>query len=392
MTNSIIHRAGWVIIDPWTIFRNGFVKVDSGLIKEVGHGREHGEAQVVDHGPGALLPVLVNTHTHLELSTLRGKIPFEKGFLNWVNNLIRHREALSSEALILGANKGIQELLKSGCGVAGEISTLGLTWEAFSTSALAGVWFRESLGDTLSDNVTCGVKNEKNIMSLAGHAPHTTAPEVLVNIKKIAKNMNLPFSIHIAESEDEDRFLKTGKGEWADLLTERGIDFSGWGLPVESPVKHLLRLGLLDEKTIAVHLVYTDQNDLKILMDCNVHVCLCLRSNRNIHNRLPDLAGMLGSGINLCLGTDSLASTESLSMFEEMAYASSAFPFVPPEVILAMATINGAKALGVEDRYGSLVPGKNGAFVYVPVNASSRANLLETLVNSDFDVPCKTQI
>ncbi|MCP4109240.1 MAG: amidohydrolase family protein [Desulfobacteraceae bacterium] len=388
-----IHKAGWVVVDPRTVIQDGYVKVESGLIKEVGQGKKSGTENVIDHGPGVIMPALVNAHTHLELSMLKGRISFEKGFQAWVAQLIKQREEAGAEALIKGAKKGIKELADSGCGIIGEVSTLGLTLEAFSRSGLSGVWFKEYFGEMnpeishfpfLTSHFSL-LTSHFSLASLAGHAPHTTSPDFLAALKNAAKKHNLPFSIHLGESEDETEFLTTGKGRWADFLSERGINFSDWGLPVESTVKYMEQIGVLDEKTLAVHLISAKQDDFETLLRHKVNVCLCLRSNKNLHNRLPDIEGMLKAGIKPCLGTDSLASTESLSMFDEMAFVSGAFPCVPPEDILAMATINGAKALGMENSFGSLVPGKYGAFIYVPMDISSDSEMIEQIVNKAHD-------
>ncbi len=387
MNSPVIHKAKWVVIDPWTIINDGYIRVESGLIKETGKGLCSGH--IIDHGPGALLPLLVNAHTHLELCALKDKVLPEKGFRNWVENLINLRNSAGTKNLKTGAINGVKELIESGCGVIGEISTLGLTWEIVSHSSLRGVWFKEFLGNDSHQDIKC--YSEKSfIKSIAGHAPHTLSPEFLVDLKNITRKENIPFSIHLAESKDEILFLTTGKGIWADFMTERGIDFSGWNLPVETPVRYLENLGVLDENTIAVHLIHADKKDFEILLRHNVRVCLCLRSNFNLHNMIPDLAGMLKAGIKPCLGTDSLASAESLSIFDEMTFVSKSFPSISPAEILAMATINGASSLGLGEMIGSLTPGKRAAFVYVPVNVSNRSGLLQALVNADFKRSCKT--
>jgi len=386
--NPITHRAGWILVDPWTIIQNGYVRVCNGLIEEVGQGHSSG-SHVIDHGSGAIMPTFVNAHTHLELCALKGRVPFDNGFRLWVKQLINMRDAEEMENLLTGAKQGVKELIESGTGVIGEISTLGITKDILTNSGLAGIWFKEYFGNNSVVKTGCDEKKGRIATSFAAHAPHTTAPELLVNLKNAAKKNNLPLSIHVAESENEIRFLSTGKDEWADFLSERGIDFSGWGLPVESPVKYLDRLGILDKKTIAVHLIHADKDDFEILLRYNVCLCLCFRSNHYLHQRLPDLTGMLGAGLKPCLGTDSLACVDSLSMFDEMTFTTNAFPLVPPAEILAMATINGANALSVEDRFGTLNPGKSGQFVYVPINATDKPGLLEAIVNADFKGNCK---
>jgi len=386
-TETVTHKAKWVVIDPWTIIHDGYIRVESGLIKETGKGSCSGN--IIDHGSGALLPVLVNAHTHLELCALKDKVKYENGFKSWVEKLIELRNSASPETLKTGSLKGLKELAESGCGVIGEISTLGLTWETISKSSLAGVWFREFLGNALPVDDTCDRKDFL-VKSIAAHAPHTLAPNRIVELKEITRKSNLPFSIHLAESEDEIEFLQTGKGKWAAFLSERGIDFSGWNLPVESPVKYLEDLGVLDENTIIVHLIHAEEKDFEILLRHNVRVCLCLRSNFNLHNMMPDLTGMLKTGIKPCLGTDSLASADSLSISDEMAFVSKSFPSIPPAEILAMATVNGANSLGFGDMFGSLTPGKRAAFVYAPVDVSSKSELQQALVNADFKEPCRT--
>jgi cytosine/adenosine deaminase-related metal-dependent hydrolase len=388
--NSITHRAGWILVDPWTIIQNGYVRVCNGLIEEIGHRHPSG-GQVIDHGPGAIMPAFVNAHTHLELCALKGRALFEKGFRLWVEQLISMRDAEEMENLLTGAKQGVKELIESGTGVVGEISTMGITKDILANSGLAGIWFKEYLGNNSIAKIRCNEKKGHIVTSLAAHAPHTTSPELL-NLKNVAGKNNLPMSIHVAESKDEIQFLSTGKGEWADFLSERGIDFSDWGLPAESPVKYLNRLGLLDKKTLTVHLIHADKDDFEILMHYNVYVCLCCRSNHYLHQRLPDLTGMLNAGLRPCLGTDSLACVDSLSMFDETAFISNAFPLVPRSEILAMATINGANALGVADRFGTLDPGKRGLFVYVPINVTDKSSLLEAIVSKGFTVDCKVII
>lgn len=388
----VIHRGGWVVADPQTVLESGYVRIEAGIIKEIGQGRCEGSGRIIDHGPGVLIPALVNVHTHLELSAFKGKLAFDNGFKNWVRQLITLRDAASRDALLAGAQNGISELLSSGSRVVGEISTLGLTRNAFLQSELAGVWFQERLGTVEPDggavNPPSAPSNDRKLLSVAGHAPHTTSPDLLVSLKQATRRRHLPLSIHLAESEDESEFLETGRGAWAQFLTERGIDFSKWGLPVASPVKYMEQLGLLDPETIAVHLVSADREDFEILRESGTRVCLCLRSNTNLHQRLPDVKSMIESGIQPCLGTDSLASTGSLSIFDEMAFGIHHFPWLAPEQILAMATINGAKALGFEKMFGSLAPGKIGSLVYVPVEASSASAVLEKLVSADFVGPC----
>lgn len=383
-----VHRAKWVMSDAGTIIENGFVDIEAGIIKVIGRGLPVNTGAVIDHGPGVLMPALANVHTHLELSAFKNKLDFGGGFGNWVRQLISRRDAATEDDLLSGVHQGIREMLMSGTALVGEISTTGLTRDLVLQSELAGIWFREKLGSREDEPAEITLERDQGAgpqkCSLAGHAPHTTSPEMLIHLKNATRLKRLPFSIHVAESGDEIEFLGTGRGAWAKFLMERGIDFSSWGLPVASPVQYLDRLGLLGPDTIAVHLIRTDHRDIQILRESGTKVCLCLRSNRNLHDCLPDLKAIMQSGIEPCLGTDSLASTDSLNMFDEMAFVSSRFPSLAPERILSMATISGAAALGLDSAFGSLAPGKIGPLFYVPVNAPTAAKLIEKLVNADF--------
>ncbi|MGE0083109.1 MAG: amidohydrolase family protein [Desulfococcaceae bacterium] len=384
-----IHRAGWIAADPQTIIQNGWLCIENGIIREIGQGRISASVPILDHGPGVIIPALINVHTHLELSALKGKISFAHGFRPWVSMLLEKRASTTAEELKKGAQAGIEELRSSGCIAVGEISTLGLTREILRNSGLGGVWFREYLGGmeavTAQAGSLCHSAAQTESLccfdSMAGHAPHTTSPELLKTLKENTRKYGLPFSLHLAESEDETEFLRTGKGQWADFLTQRGIDFSGWGLPVENPVAYADQLGLADEKSIFVHLLNAGPEDFSLLKKRGSHVCICPRSNYNLHARLPDLPGMLRAGLHPCMGTDSSASVETLNLFDEMAFTAKCFPEISPEHIFAMSGVNGAAALGLADRFGSLIPGKSGTFIYIPINNCASSNLLERVIH-----------
>ncbi len=386
---SVIHKAGWVLADPEHMLENGYVKIESGKIVDVGQGRAHGNsAQIIDHGPGVLMPGLVNAHTHLELSALKGQTDIASGFLPWVASVIEKKEQTGEAKLLAGMQTGIQELADSGTLVVGDIAGMTFSRQVFLNSMLSGVRFAEFLGTDADADINEAVGFEtdstgKNF-SLAGHAPHTTASDLLVKLKSVTAGHGLAFSIHLAESHDEVEFLTTGKGAWSDFLHQRKIDTSAIKITKQGPVSYADRLGLLDDKTLAVHLVLADQKDIALLAEKKVHVCLCLRSNQMLHQRLPDVPRMVKSGLNLCLGTDSLASSASLSLFDEMAFFARSFPEIAPVDIIAMATVNGASALGFENRFGRLMPGYFAKMIYLPLGANTPGRIYESIVTADF--------
>ena len=412
-----IHRAGHILIDPWHIIDNGFIYVinntiirvcsgkSSSISKQLGIAGSLGNPKIIDHGPGILMPSLVNAHTHFELSALKGKVAFGRGgFNSWVRDLLKERELCGVANLRHEAKKAIDMALANGTGFAGEISTLGITKDIFADSDIGGVWFQEHLGISphdqdnglqavldRSDSKQMSVKKD----SIAGHAPHTTSPVLLQLLKHKTKAANLPFSIHVAESDDETEFITTGHGKWASFLKERGIDHSSWQLPLSglssnkilsmpipsrSPVQYLNDIGLLDQLTLVVHILNVDIEDIEIIAKKGSRPVLCPRSNWNLHKQLPDIPLFLKHGLKPALGTDSLASTETLNMFDEMLYIVRQFPQINPSDILAMATVNGADALGFGKMAGNLERGKMADFIYIPISASGN-DIEKTVVN-----------
>jgi cytosine/adenosine deaminase-related metal-dependent hydrolase len=388
-----VHRAGWVLITPCHAIENGCVEVENGLITDVykaspgqsAPGNRAGQ-NTIDHGPGVILPALVNAHLHLELSALEKRLCFNKGFTAWVQEVLEKREAAGEAVLTSAAQRAAQNLAGQGTGYIGEISTLGFTRKIVDSLNLSGVWFQEFLGSVRPDTLTEKKKIETQdtlVFSLAGHAPHTTDPFLLQAVKKQTREEDLPFSIHLAESDAESDFIAGKKGPWGDFLTLRGIDTSLWPIGSKSPVQYLDDLGLLDASTLAVHLLNIDEKDLDILARTRTRICLCPRSNYNLHGKIPDIGKMLEKNLAPALGSDSLASCDSLSIFDEMAFIRRKYPNIDPVQILSMATINGARALGLERLAGTLDKGKKSAFIYMDVALRNKSDLIESLTTHE---------
>ncbi len=374
-----LHRAGWIIVDPSIVIENGHIEIENGFIRGVHKGAP--KEKSIDHGPGVLMPPLVNTHLHLELSALKGCLPFDKGFKVWVKTLLEKRETLGQEKLIKEARKAVRNLIKSGNLYVGDISTLGITKPIIEDSALNGICFHEFLG---SDSQGFFVQKKDTVsFSVAGHAPHTSSPKLLKALKQCSKSNGLPFSIHVAESDDESEFIHDKKGQWADFLTARGIDWSSWDIGSKTPVAYINDMGLLDPLTIAVHLLNVNDRDMEILARSKTKVCVCPRSNRNLHGKLPDIEKMTNAGIKPALGTDSLASCDSLNIFDEMAFVKNHYPGLDPETIFSMGTVYGARTLGVEQLTGTLSKGRKAQFLYRPVKAMKKKDLFQRITSNE---------
>jgi cytosine/adenosine deaminase-related metal-dependent hydrolase len=214
---------------------------------------------------------------------------------------------------------------------------------------------------------------------LAGHALHTTSPGALKALKETSTAQGRLFGIHLAESTEETEYLVTGRGGWRDLMEDRGHDCSHWKPWGERPIERAHRLGLLDRKTLAVHLLEMTPTELETLARSQTKVCLCPRSNLALHGRLPDIDGFLRMGLAPAIGTDSLAGTPSLSLFDEMRFIGEHYPSLRAETIIGLATSNAAHAVNREDM-GSLRPGKRACLIYVDIEGATRQEAAQELV------------
>jgi cytosine/adenosine deaminase-related metal-dependent hydrolase len=194
---------------------------------------------------------------------------------------------------------------------------------------------------------------------LAAHAPHSVSPALLC----LLAERGGPAAIHAAESPDESAFLLDGSGAWPAFLERRGLGAVAFEPPGVSPLRHLEELGVLHPRLLAAHCVQADALDRELLARRGVHVVLCPRSNRNLRVGTADVPALLAAGVRLALGTDSLASVDSLDVLDDAVLLHSQFPALDPAAILRMATVGGAAALGLAD-LGSLAAGKRAALVF----------------------------
>ncbi|BCS95928.1 amidohydrolase [Desulfoluna limicola] len=380
-----VHRARWVVVDADTVIEDGHLVAEKGMIVSVGHGSGPKGTPAEDHGDAALLPGFVNAHTHLELSALKGRVKSDAGFAAWVRDLLVVRGACPEKTLFQAARKAVGDAEAAGTLVFGEISTLGITRPLFDKKGAQGVWFQELLGAPAPLAMPTGSKDAPWV-SLAAHAPHTTAPEAIRGMKALATGSGRPFSIHLDESDAEREFITSGQGAWADFLTERSIDFSGWPVPADDPVSYLLNLGVVDENTLVVHLLQSGRRHFRRLAEKGATAACCVRSNLLLHGRAPDIEAMVAEGLTVALGTDSLASCDSLSIIDEMRAVATHAPGLSFAEIFRMATENGAKALGLGERFGRLVPGASARFIKVVPRLSGRAFSFERLFGAGVDL------
>jgi cytosine/adenosine deaminase-related metal-dependent hydrolase len=329
-----------------------------------------------------LMPGLVNAHTHLELSALRGRVTGGGGFGPWVAQMVQARDAVDPAEQVEAIETAVSELLAAGTAAIGEVSnTLAAVPVLAGLPLLARVFhevygLRKDAGETMLGMAEqargeLGELPPNVSYALAPHTTFTLHPEVLSAILERVRASSALTSLHLAEHGAERAFLRDGTGPFADFMRERGSTKSDWGVPGLDPVRYAERLGALGRDVLAVHLCDARPDELSLVARAGMPVVLCPRSNLHIELKLPPLLAMLEAGLRPALGTDSLASCASLDVLEEARALHERFTTVAPRTLLAMATCFGAEALGLSAQLGTLEPGKRPGVVAFEHEAGS---------------------
>jgi len=287
----------------------------------------------------------------------------------WVESVVALRGRLPAEEIRSRTVEGIRFLEERGTVAVGDVSNSLGHLDLLAASELRGVVFFELLAwdpdraqatmqAALDRLATLPVRVSGWEVRLAAHAPHSVSGALLRDLAERG-----PGAIHLAESPEEVRYLATGDGPWATFLERRGLGHVSFDAPGVSPTRYLDSLGFLGPGLVAAHAVHVDRADCDLLARSGVFVVLCPRSNRSLGVGSADVASLLAAGVRLALGTDSLASVDSLDVLEDASLLFRSSPHLDPAAILRMATAGGAAALGLSD-LGSIAPGKRAALAF----------------------------
>ena len=352
---------------------DGAVLIEGNRIRSVSAWkklRNPAHKTVVDLGEVILLPGLVNAHCHLDYTDMAGKLPPPKTFTEWIAAITALKASWDYSDYAQSWLHGAHQLLKTGTTTVADIEAVPVllpeVWEAsplrvFSFLEMTGIKSRrppkQILRETLEKILT--LQDPRNRALLAPHAPYSTLPELLRLTKKTSRQRNWRTTIHVAESEQEFDMFQNARGEMHDWLARNERDNSDCGLG--SPVAHLARQKLLGENLLAVHVNCLARGDVSLLAKTQTHVVHCPRSHDYFKHPIFERDRLAAAGVNLCLGTDSLATMRKngnqvpeLDLFAEMRALAGADKNVSPKEILRMATVNGARALGLAGKIGEL--------------------------------------
>jgi 5-methylthioadenosine/S-adenosylhomocysteine deaminase len=325
-----------------------------------------------------LMPGLVNLHAHLELPPLLDAVR-APAFPDWVLNLVRTKRELTANDYASAAAQNIKTLIRSGTTTVGEICTHGLSPELLKQSGLRAVIYHEMISIAPSSFVPRPSSLVPHLPSLATrplsslvkagispHAPYTVSKAVLIMTGEISRKKNLRLAMHVAESRDEIRLLQGKKSGFEKLYRAAGWD-PAWAPSADSSIQYLHDLGLLGRNFLAVHAVHATDSDIRLIRKTRASVAHCPRSNRETRVGKMSLRKFLDAGVIVGLGTDSLASSPSLNMWDEMRYAYRVHrrDGVSALDVFTLATTGGAAALGMDKETGSLEPGKRADVIAV---------------------------
>ncbi len=383
---------------------NGAVCVSGNRIAKVGPWKDFepaSEEEITDLGESILLPGLINAHCHLDYTDMAGLLPPQKSFTDWIKLMMTTKAEWNYSEFADSWIHGAEMLLRTGTTTVADFEAvpelLPDVWSAtplrvISLMEMTGVKSRRDPRAILRDNLDhmATLPGGRCRSGLAPHAPYSTAPELLRLTAEMAQRRHLLLSIHIAESAEEFAMYAEGRGTMFDWLRRNGRDMTDCGNG--SPISQLADYGVLGDNCLAVHVNYLAKDDAKLLARTKTNVVHCPRSHFYFeHQRFP-YNTLARAKVNVCLGSDSLATvyktrrqTVKLSMFDEMRTFASAHTKVSPERILQMATVNGARALGLVGDAGEISKSALADLIAIPFKGKAR-NATEAIVNHEGDV------
>ncbi len=362
---------------------------------------EKGRGEAIDLGDSVLLPGLVNAHCHLDYTDMAGMVPPQKSFTDWIKLITVAKSEWNYSEFAESWLRGARMLVRTGTTTVADFEAVPeLLPEAWTATPLRVISFLELTG-VKDRRKPRAVLHEavRHIRSLprgrcrgavAPHAPYSTVPELLRRAAATARRRNWPLSIHVAESRQEFDMFMHGCGEMFEWLQRNQRNMADCG--VGSPIQHLARSRALGKNLIAVHVNYLGETDAGVLGRNKVSVVHCPRSHSYFRFERFPFRELTKARVNICLGTDSLATvykrrkeTVGLNMFEEMRAFAGVHPRLARKKIIEMATLNGARALGLAGRAGEIAKGAFADLITVPFSGRV-ADVCEAVVDHNGEV------
>ncbi|HKG93906.1 MAG TPA: amidohydrolase family protein [Gemmatimonadaceae bacterium] len=372
----ILYHAPWVLPVAAPPIRDGTVGVEGERIAYVGPRAGAPPGADRELGEVVLMPGLVNAHTHLELTAMRGFLE-QLGFQPWIDRLTRARRAVLAEPDVLldCARWGIVEGLRAGVTTYADTSDSSAPFHAMRELGVRGVMYQEVFGPDPAQcpGALAGLREKVERLrpsetalvrvGVSPHAPYSVSDTLFAATAHYAGDEGLPLAVHVAESAEESEYVTAAGGPWARSHAARGIHVAPRG---RSSIAMLERTGVLRPNALLIHCVRADPADVAAIAAGGCGVAHCPASNAKLGHGVAPLVALLAAGVRVGIGSDSVASNNRMDILDEarlavlMQRARLGDPLaVPGALALELATLGGARALGIDDRVGSLEPGKD---------------------------------
>jgi cytosine/adenosine deaminase-related metal-dependent hydrolase len=352
--------------------------------------------RVNDLGEMVLLPGLINAHCHLDYTALRGMIAPQRSFADWILQINGLRRDLSDEDYLASIAAGFEEAKRWGTTTLANIESMPALLSRMAAPSLRTWWFAELIdvrprlpAEEMIANSLQSFRDKRDWrggFGLSPHAPYTASPKITRLAAEAARQSDMLLVTHLAESAEEMEMFQAGRGPLFELLQSLGrpMDDCAAG---QTPLAVMLERETIDDRWIFVHLNELMEEDFALLeAGPRFHIVHCPRSSRYFRHRPFALERLVGMGFNVCLGTDSLASNSSLSLFAEMRTVQEERPGLSSEQILSMATVNGARALHQERILGKIRAGYFADLIALP-NAAAGGEVFTEIISWADPVP-----
>ncbi len=369
------YRARWVVPVAQPPIENGCVVEDGGKIVYVGNAAAAPDGEDRDFGDAVILPGLINAHTHLELTSMRGFLE-DLCFNDWIDKLRSSRKhALTDDMLLDSARYGIVEGLHSGITTYADTCATGFVMHAMLEMGVRGIMFQETFGSgpeqceasikALRARVAelAPLQTDLVKLGISPHAPYTVSDLLYKASADFAREEGWLMGLHIAESAAEQELVQSGTGAFAEEWLERSLEVVPRG---RSPVALLEKTGCLATSPLLIHAVRLDAEDIASIARHNCTIAHCPASNAKFGHGISPLVELLEAGVKVGLGSDSVASNNRMDILEEARLAvlfqrasRRNEQVIPAHQALELATLGGARALRIDDKVGSLEVGKD---------------------------------
>ena len=383
--DTVILRAKWVLPISHDPIADGEVVVEDGQIAEVRPRSGASGSEVLDFGDAILMPGLVNGHCHLEYTALRG-LDDRTPFFDWIRRLVELKAQCPAELWLPSSLLGAAEQIASGVTFVSDNTDSGASAEALARAGLRGRVYQEVFGiepepddatilqtleaklDALRAMLARYEATERITLGVAPHAIYTVRDSLMRAVRRYASEQRLPLSLHAAESSEEVALARSGSGSFAEMFTQRKINYLH---PRTPPIEYLHNAGVLASDVQVVHATRAEPRELEMLARAGASVAHCPRSNARLLTGIAPVYAMRRLGIPVVLGTDSAVSAGSLDIWEELRFAALAqratsYAAQPSwRDWVGMLTLEGARVFGVDAQVGSLEVGKRADIIAV---------------------------